>query len=418
MMMLLSSLTGICVFMPPFGRIKYDPGTLISLLVYVLSSILMIVLARRNQADEIQRSLLAAIVASSSDAVVSKNLQGIITSWNPEAEKLFGYTAAEAIGLPMTVVFPPDRIAEEAEFLAKIARGERLIRYETVRLRRDGTPIDVSVTLSPIYDRRGRIVGASKIAHNITHRKALEDGLVRSNMQLTATMEELKRSNKELEEFAYIASHDLKEPLRGIHNYVSFLREDYASRLDDEGRSYLDRMQRLAERMTALIETLLTYSRLGSAPLAMEQVNIDALVDEVVADIQPTLTASGVELRRNGRLPVVRGNAPRLGEVFQNLIVNAVKYNDKAEKWVEIGCKTGCTPVVYYVSDNGIGIPVQHRESVFRIFKRLHEQSKYGGGSGAGLTIVRKIIERHGGRIWLESTLGEGTTFFFTLEEG
>lgn len=264
------------------------------------------------------------------------------------------------------------------------------------------------------------------IVHRMrSHARAVRD----ANIQLTAEVEErrkveaklavsledLKHSNQELDEFAYIASHDLKEPLRGIHNYASFLKEDYADRLDDEGRNYLDRMQRLAERLSDLIDRLLAYSRLGSSPLSLEVVDANAVLDEVAEDLKQSLADRGVELRRAGPLPAVTGNALRLGEVFQNLIVNAAKYNDKAEKWVEVGCDTSGAIPVFYVRDNGIGIPEQHRETVFRLFKRLHEQTKFGGGTGAGLTIIKKIIERHSGHIWLESTPGEGTTFHFTL---
>ncbi len=233
--------------------------------------------------------------------------------------------------------------------------------------------------------------------------------------QLDATLEELRCSNRELDEFAYIASHDLKEPLRGIHNYASFLLEDYAERLDSEGRDYLERMHRLTERLTSLIDRLLAYSRLGGAPLPMRAVDLETVLDDVAEDIKQSLAAQGVDLRRAGRLPTVVGNATRLGEVFQNLIGNAAKYNDRAEKWVEVGWQVEDGKAVFYVRDNGIGIPERHRENVFRIFKRLHTQDKYGGGTGAGLTIVKRIIERHGGQIWLESAPGVGTTFYFTL---
>lgn len=225
-------------------------------------------------------------------------------------------------------------------------------------------------------------------------------------------------ANKELDEFAYIASHDLKEPLRGIHNYASFLKEDYADRLDDEARRYIDRIQQLAERMADLIEHLLVYSRLGYVELARTPVDTDAVVDAVVEDLRPLLDSQGVELRRTGHLPVVKGDAIRIRQVFQNLISNAAKYNDKPVKWVEVGCDNNSVPPLFYVRDNGIGIAPHHQDAVFQIFKRLHEQSKYGGGAGAGLTITRKIIERHGGRIWLESVPGEGTSFYFTLTGG
>ena len=412
----LSSLVADLLLIPPAWHWSLTYEALASISVFAVSATLISLMIQKSRQGEAQRSLLAAIIRSSDVAVMSKTLQGMVTSWNPEAERLFGYSAAEAIGQPMAMIYPPERLGEEAELLGRIGRGENVTRYETVRIRKDGTPIDVSVTLSPILDRFGQVIGASKIAHDITQRKALEDGLAESNLHLTAAMAELRRSNRELDEFAYIASHDLKEPLRGIHNYASFLEEDYADRLGEEGRSYLDRIKRLAQRMTALIETLLNYSRLGNAPLPMEAVDLDAVLDGVAEDVKPTLSALGAELRRAGRLPRVEGNALRLSEVLQNLIVNAAKYNDKAEKWVEVGCDASGAIPVFYVRDNGIGIAAQHLDRVFHIFKRLHERSKFGGGTGAGLTIVRKIVERHGGRIWLESVEGQGTTVYFCLE--
>ncbi len=220
--------------------------------------------------------------------------------------------------------------------------------------------------------------------------------------------------NKELEEFTYIASHDLKEPLRGIHNYASYLKEDCAGKLNNEDVQNISSIQRLAERMTLLTDKLLEYSKLGGTTIKMEAVDVDAVVDEVIKDMN-IIRSSGIELRRIGKLGTATGNATLIGEVFQNLITNAAKFNDKPNKWVEIGRDDTGTCPVFYVRDNGIGIKQQHMDSVFRIFKRLHEQNKYGGGTGAGLTIVKKIIERHGGRIWLESVLGTGTTFYFTL---
>lgn len=220
--------------------------------------------------------------------------------------------------------------------------------------------------------------------------------------------------NNELDEFAYIAAHDLKEPLRGIHNYASFLKEDYAGQLDENARQYIDSIQRLAERLSTLIDRLLAYSRLGSAELAKDTVDVDEVVDAVAEDLS-SLWADGVELRRAGRLGAVQGDATRIGEVFQNLISNAAKYNDKPSKWVEVGCDRSGAHPVFHVRDNGIGIQPHHQDSVFQIFKRLHEQNKYGSGTGAGLTIVKKIIKRHGGRVWFESVPGEGTIFYFTL---
>jgi signal transduction histidine kinase len=233
---------------------------------------------------------------------------------------------------------------------------------------------------------------------------------------------ELERSNRELDAFAYIASHDLKEPLRGIHNLSHFLLEDYAETLDNAGVDKLHMLMRLTRRMESLIESLLYYSHVGRAELAMEQIDMQEVIEETLELLAARLQEGQVEVRVPARLPVVQADRVRVGEIFNNLLANAVKYNDKAEKWVEIGCellagKDGGLRHVFYVRDNGIGIAAQHHESVFRIFRRLHGREEYGGGTGAGLTIVRKIVERHGGSIWLTSQPGTGSTFYFSLGE-
>lgn len=221
--------------------------------------------------------------------------------------------------------------------------------------------------------------------------------------------------NKELDDFAYITAHDLKEPLRGIHNYANFLKEDHATQMDEGALQYVNNIQRLAERLSSLIDHLLAYSRLGRTELDSSLVDVDAVVDSVVKDMSNVWVNEGVKLRRIGRLGTVTGDATRIGEVFMNLISNAAKYNDKPVKWIEIGCNRSGAQPIFYIRDNGIGIPSQHHENIFQIFKRLHEQCKHGGGAGVGLSIVKKIVECHGGSIWLESVPGEGTVFNFTL---
>ncbi|HEX6900770.1 MAG TPA: ATP-binding protein [Thermoanaerobaculia bacterium] len=241
---------------------------------------------------------------------------------------------------------------------------------------------------------------------------------LRAEQELEVRNEELHQSNKELDDFAYIASHDLKEPLRGIHNFSNFLLEDYGDKLDDEGRAKLETLTRLSRRMETLIDSLLHFSRLGRVDLAIDQVDLNRTVEEIIDSLAISLKAEGIQVRVPKPLPTVRADRARVGEIFYNLIVNAMRYNDKPEKRIEIGTVDGAAPPVFYVRDNGIGIPEKHHDAVFRIFKRLHGRDKYGGGTGAGLTIVKKIVERHHGRIWLESVPGEGTTFYFTLEEG
>ncbi len=241
---------------------------------------------------------------------------------------------------------------------------------------------------------------------------------LRAEQELEVRNEELHQSNKELDDFAYIASHDLKEPLRGIHNYSNFLLEDYGDKLDEEGRAKLETLTRLSRRMETLIDSLLHFSRLGRVDLAIDQVDLNRTVEEILDSLAISLKEENIQVRVPKPLPTVRADRARVGEIFYNLIVNAMRYNDKPEKRIEVGTVDGAAPPVFYVRDNGIGIPEKHHDAVFRIFKRLHGRDKYGGGTGAGLTIVKKIVERHHGRIWLESVPGEGTTFYFTLEEG
>jgi signal transduction histidine kinase len=231
---------------------------------------------------------------------------------------------------------------------------------------------------------------------------------------------ELERSNRDLDDFAYISSHDLKEPLRGIHSLATFLLEDYAEKLDPAGVEQLQALMRLARRMHALIESLLHYSHVGRSDLAMEVTDLQEVVSDTLEGLAVRLREAKVEVRIPVPLPAVWADRVRVGEIFHNLVANAVKYNDKPEKWVEIGCVSAPgeddgAGRVFYVRDNGIGVAEQHHEAVFRIFRRLHGREEYGGGTGVGLTIARTIVERHGGSIWLDSQPGVGSTFYFTL---
>ncbi|MDH6097583.1 ATP-binding protein [Anabaenopsis sp. FSS-46] len=248
-------------------------------------------------------------------------------------------------------------------------------------------------------------------------RSAIIGLVLRKADELAQLNVELERSNRELDAFAYIASHDLKEPLRGIHNYSNFLMEDYGGLINEEGKKKLETLIRLTQRMEDLIDSLLHFSRLGRADLAMAPTDLNDLVNGSLELLRPRIEDMKVDIQISRPLPTVYCDRVRVGELFNNLITNAIKYNDKANKWISIGyIEEAPSPTIFYVRDNGIGIREKHFESIFRIFKRLHAPSKYGGGTGAGLTIAKKIVERHGGRIWVDSTYGEGSTFYFTLE--
>ncbi|MFW6358137.1 MAG: ATP-binding protein [Chroococcales cyanobacterium] len=259
--------------------------------------------------------------------------------------------------------------------------------------------------------------------------RSLLVGIVLRQADELASMNfELKRSNEELDSFAYIASHDLKEPLRGIHNYANFLMEDYAEILNGDGVTKLQTLVRLTQRMEDLINSLLHFSRLGRAELMWQSVNLNELVQQAIATLTMARPQSEVEFRIPRPLPNIECDRAQMNELFTNLISNAIKYNNKAEKWVEIGYFEGMgpgktedeedvppAPFTFYIRDNGIGIPQEHFEKIFQIFRRLHGRDEFGGGTGAGLTIARKVVERHGGRIWIESNFNQGSTFYFTL---
>jgi two-component system, chemotaxis family, sensor kinase Cph1 len=239
---------------------------------------------------------------------------------------------------------------------------------------------------------------------------------------------ELERSNIELDAFAYVASHDLKEPLRGIHNYSTFLIEDYGDRLGDDGTHKLATLMRLTQRMEDLIDSLLHYSRCGRAELLFQPVDLGEVVEGAI-DVIKISRPVPADFRIPRLLPIVQCDRTQITELFTNLISNAIEYNDRTQKWIEIGyllpeeinqklseaLNLKPEQTVFFVRDNGIGIRAKHLETIFKIFKRLHPVSKYSGGTGAGLTIAKKIVERHGGNITVESTFGEGSTFYFTL---
>jgi light-regulated signal transduction histidine kinase (bacteriophytochrome) len=242
--------------------------------------------------------------------------------------------------------------------------------------------------------------------------------VLRQAENLAAMNYELQRSNEELDSFAYIASHDLKEPLRGIHNYANFLMEDYAEVLTDDGVSKLETLVRLTQRMEDLINSLLYFSRIGRTELMRQSVDLDELVQQVIATLTITRPQSEIEFRIPRPLPCVKCDRAQVNELFTNLISNAIKYNDKPERWVEIGFfveEGSVEHPTFYIRDNGIGVPQEHQEKIFQIFRRLHGRDEFGGGTGVGLTIARKIVERHDGRIWVESIPTQGTTFYFTL---
>lgn|GEM_PF-3567327 len=372
-------------------------------------------ITERKQSDKV-KSLLAAIVECSDDAIISEDLNGTISSWNSGAEQLFGYNSAEAIGQTTAdLIIPFDKRDEARRMRTQLHEGMRVERYETVRVGKNTRRLYVSLTISPIRDAAGDITSYSIIIHDMTERKTAEERFLRYTR-------ELERSNQELDDFAYIASHDLKEPLRGLFNHASFLMEDYSDKLDIPGMQRLNRLSQLCQHMERLVNDLLYFARLGRSHLAIQETDPNAIIDDTKQLLESFIKDYNAIITTPHLLPNIVCDRPRITEVFRNLITNAIKYNDTSQPKVEIGfldhidSAWGYEKNVFYVKDNGIGIDPEFHDEIFRIFKRLHNSSKQSeDGTGVGLTFVKKIIERHNGRIWLNSAPGEGTTFYFTL---
>ncbi len=467
-------------------------------------------------------------IESTDDAVLTKTLDGTITSWNRGAERLYGYSASEAIGRSINLITPEERRPETDDILGRIAAGESVQHFVTQRITKTGHRLDVSLTVSPVRDpSSGNIAGASAIARDITEQRRIqaqfrmvieacpvgviltdEQGaiqLVNSAMErmfgyrreeifgqpveilvptdartehprfrqqyalapesrlmgegrdlqgrrkdgstfpveislsptvgregvmvicvvaditrrkaaeraLLEQKQELERSNTDLEQFAYVASHDLREPLRMVASYTELLAERYRGQLDERADRYIGYAAEGAKRMQEMVGDLLAYSRAGRTALSPKPVDTNVVVRKILGLHRLSIIESGAEVEY-GELPTIVIDEGQFAQMVQNLIGNALKFRGDAPPRVEISAERQNGSWVFAVKDNGIGIDEQHAERIFQMFQRLNTRDKYEG-SGIGLAIVKKIAERHGGRIWFRSKPGEGTTFFLSL---
>jgi len=364
---------------------------------------------RETSIEDLQ--CLAAIVEWSNDPIIGKDLNGIITSWNPAAERLYGYTAAEAIGQSIRIIIPKDRDHEEDETLARIRHGEQISNFETVRVAKDGRLVEVSLTISPIRDVAGAIVGASKITRDLTPLRVYAADL---EQQVRERTRDLQAANARLEAFAFSVAHDLRAPLRGMQGLAQALLEDYGERLDEVGRDYARQVVQEATSMDTLIQDLLAYGRLSHVELAMAPVDLTDVLDSALHVVQREATERGAVIDVEARLPTVTGNRSVLVQVFTNLLSNAIKFGGPSPR-VHVWAEPRPNGVAHvWVEDQGIGIAPEHQERIFAVFERLHGVEAYPG-TGIGLAIVRKGIERLGGRVGVESAEGQGSRFWVEL---
>jgi PAS domain S-box-containing protein len=375
-------------------------------------------ITERKKAEQVALRL-AAIVASSSDAIIGKDLNSIITSWNGAAEKMFGYAAGEMLGTSIMRLIPADRHEEEGRILSQIKRGESVEHFDTLRQSKDGRLINVSITASPIKDTTGKVIGVSKVARDISEHKAVEKKIHELNAELEQRVVErtaqLQAANQELEAFSYSVSHDLRAPLRHIMGFVEMLHQDAEQSLSKKSLQHLVTISKAAKQMGNLIDDLLTFSRIGQSEMQKREVNLDRLVKEALRESQGETKGRSIAWDIHP-LPVVRADRALLNLVLVNLISNAVKFTGtRPEAKIEIGCAPSSEgETVIFIRDNGVGFDPRYAGKLFGVFQRLHNQDEFEG-TGIGLANVQRIIHRHGGRTWAEGVVDGGATFYFSI---
>src|SRR5271165_3435843 len=367
---------------------------------------------------EITSRRLAAIVASSDDAIVGKDLNSIITSWNFGAERIFGYTSDEMIGTSIMRLIPPDRQEEEQEILSRIRRGERFDHFETIRLAKDGRQINVSITVSPIKDSIGHVIGASKVARDITERKKTEETLKKAVEETEAARARAERANRMKDQFLATLSHELRTPLNAVLGWANVLL--LRKLQDEELKQGLATIERNARVQAQIIDDLLDMSRIisGKIRLDVQWIDLSAILNESIQTLRATAEVKGVNLQAaiNPLTGPICGDPNRLRQVFWNLLSNAIKFTPMNGK-VQVLLELVDSQVEMTVIDTGEGIAPEFLPYVFERFQQGDASTtRRHGGLGLGLAIVKELVELHGGNVRVESGgIGQGTTFTVRL---
>lgn len=334
--------------------------------------------------------------------------KGCVMSWNKGAENIKGYTSEEIIGKHYSIFYTKEEVAAgEPMFHIEIAQKDGRFQGEGWRQRKNGNLFWADVSFTAMYDKYGSLKGFSMLTKDNTVRKMDE-------YALKDKREELARSNSELEQFAYVASHDLQEPLRMVTSYVQLLAKRYKGRLDQDADEFIAFAVDGSNRMRTLINSLLEYSRVNREK-PFEEIDLNLLLTDIKRNLYNQIEENAVKLTWHS-LPIIVGDPVLIGQLFQNLISNAIKFKSDKAPDILIECTTAETEFQFSVEDNGIGIQQEYAEKIFVIFQRLHSKEKYPG-TGIGLAICKKIVERHGGKIWVESKPGEGSVFRFTIKK-
>ena len=402
---------------PAFSLRLSDPYDAARILLFVASGAIISLVFRdlaraRRERERLlgDAGWLAAIVESSEDAIIGKTLDGVITSWNAGAERLFGYTAPEVIGKPVSILMPPGH-QDMGAILDGIRRGERVEPFETVRVRKNGETVPISLSVSPIKDSSGRVIGAAKIARDISEQK-------RTEAERDRLYKEAREATRVREEFLSMAGHELRTPLTSLQFQLHSLRKRLESGESQKALDLLGRTAAQVERLGRLTEELLDVTRITSGRLALEpeETDLGQLVGEVAERWKDTARRAGCELRIDAPRGVTGlWDRSRLDQVATNLISNAIKFG--GGKPIEIRVEPDTDRVQLIVRDYGIGISPEDQARIFDRFERAVSKQSYGG-IGLGLWIARQIVDAHGGRIEVASESGQGSTFRVELPKG
>jgi len=352
--------------------------------------------------DQLIRSeaTVKALLNASNESAFLYDNRGYILSLNQAAARRLNIEIEDAIGRHMSEIFPADVARNRIKHMNKLVETGKPVRFQDIR---DGHYFDIS--MFPILAQDGKVEMLATFGYDITEHKMAE-------MQILKQKEELERSNRELEQFAYIASHDLQEPLRKIASFIALLERRYKGAFDADADRYIHYVVDGANRMQSLINDLLTYSRVGRQYSEQSMIDCDHVLTHVLRDLDKVINANDAEVIVE-KLPELWGNSVQFRQLFMNLISNALKFRGQQKPQIHIKAVPQENHYIFSFKDNGIGIEPEYKERIFQMFQRLHTKEEYPG-TGIGLAVCKKIVEINGGKIWFESEYGFGTVFYFT----
>jgi PAS domain S-box-containing protein len=353
-----------------------------------------------------KQGMLAAIVDSSDDIIVSKTLDGIITSWNKAAERMLGYTEQEIVGKHISLIIPPERLQEESYIIGEVSKGNKVDHFQTVRMGKNDRQVQLSITVSPIVDDNGNIIGASKIARDVSDQ-------IKGQKEMAQLLEQVKALNAKKDEFIGLASHELKTPLTSISGYLQLLERMIT---DEKGKQFLAKTRLQVKKLSSLVSDLLDVSTIeaGKLRFAVDSFDIRQVIENVIELFEHGNNGYQITLETNLSEIYVNGDAHRIEQVINNLLTNAIRYSPGANQII-ITLTHEQENIKVGVRDFGVGIAREKLEQIFSRFYRVESTNPHISGLGIGLYLSKDIITRHNGNIWADSEPGAGSTFWFTL---